>query len=324
MSINAKYFDDIKKFPLQFAAALTEAEQVALTVGGQPRQAVLCGMGGSSLYGDLVNQLLDVDLVKTHSGYGLPATAHADDLYIVASYSGNTEETLSSLEELLARGFKQIVVFTAGGKLAELAKANNLPMFTLPGGIQPRLSTGYFIGYTFFVLKKYGLIQTDLAAFAQNFANLETNLDLELAKRLAQELVDKTAIVYGDQSNWSIAKIVKIKFNENAKVQAFWNFFPELNHNEMVGYSKLTANPYFLILKSKFGHERNAKRMDVFAGLLREKGCTVQILELPGQNKVEEMFSAYFLADHITYFLAEAYGIDPEPVEMVEQFKKML
>ncbi len=327
MSINAKYFQDIKKFPEQFDAGVKTAEQVDLTgfEAGSYQRIVLCGVGGSSLYAELVNQMLGKKIIFPHNGYDLPRDVSKTDLIICASHSGNTEETISSVEAAAAAGHR-VIAFTSGGKLMEMAKAATtpVPVFTLPTGIQPRLTTGYFIAFCIYLINKLGFSQVDMEEISVAFKHLEGAVDEPKAQQIAKSLVGKTAIIYADDKNWSIARIVKIKFNENAKVQAFWNFFPEMNHNEMVGFTKVTSNPSFLILKSKFAHPRIHTRIDVFAKLMRSKNLSVEVIDLAGGSITEEMLHAYFLADHITYYLAQEYGIDPEPVDMVEEFKKML
>lgn len=323
---NPKYYQDIKNFPKQFDLGKAVADTVDLSayVGNSYRRIVLAGMGGSSLAGEVVNNMLQAQVITVHSDYDLPADFDSKrDLLVVASYSGNTEETISSLEAAVSQEAHPLV-FSAGGKLTAMAAEHSLPVFALPAGIQPRLSTGYFFAFLFVLAQKFGLADVDFAAVSAAFAQLDTDLNEDFAKQVAASLPGKSVIVYSDASMWALARVVKIKFNENAKVQSFWNYFPELNHNEMVGYTTLTANPAFLLLRSKFGHPRNLKRMDIFTQLLTAKGCPVTQIELPGKTLIAEMLNAYYLADHITYFLAEAYDIDPEPVAMVEDFKQML
>jgi glucose/mannose-6-phosphate isomerase len=118
--------------------------------------------------------------------------------------------------------------------------------------------------------------------------------------------------------------IWKIKINENAKTPAFWNFFPELNHNEMVGFTLPQAKFTVVMLRDSDDHPKNKKRFEVTAGLLREKGVSVEIVEMPGETVFEKMFGSILIADFTSYYLALEYGQDPTPVNMVEQLKKML
>jgi glucose/mannose-6-phosphate isomerase len=244
-------------------------------------------------------------------------------LILIASYSGNTEETVSCYQEALDKNLSHIVL-TTGGKLEEIANKNDSTIYKIPRGLQPRLSTGYFIAGVIKMLMNMDLIPDVSRMVLDAASQISESLDEEKAKTTAKNLKNKVPILYSTFENKSIARISKIKFNENSKTQAFWYYFPELNHNEMVGFSNLIMDPYFIIMKSQYTHERNNKRMEIFKKLLEEKGAEVQIYEMSGDNILEEMLNAYYFIDHVTYYLSENYGIDPEPVDMVENFKKYM
>lgn len=317
--INEKYYNDIKDFPQQFIRGGEKYKN--FRVEGVFNRVLVCGMGGSSLFIELINNYLDGEFkIETHRDYNIPEGIDQKTLILVCSYSGNTEETLSSLSKALKKNFK-IGVITAGGKLKKMAEEKKLPLALIEEETQPRLTTGSFITAVFCLLKNCGLIKDkskDLLAMANQ---LDQNLDENYTIELSEKLKGKIPIIYSTNENQGIARIIKIKFNENSKTQSFWNFFPEVNHNEMLGYTNLIMNPYFLILKSKFTNERNYKRIDVFAKLMKDMNIDSNIIEMKGKNNLEEMLNAYYLSDHVTYYLAEQYGIDPEPVEMVEKFK---
>jgi len=324
--INSKYYNDIKQFSSQFSKGFEFVETLDLASIQNINRVVVCGMGGSSLYVEILNDYLatfsnfQIEVVR---GYDIPTEADNKTLFVVASYSGNTEETISAFEQIKSKNFNH-VIFTAGGKLKEAAEQTSSPIFNIPGGLQPRLSTGYFIAGLVQLLIKAGLIQDVKNEILASVSNLNSNLNEDLAKSLAKRIKGKVPIVYSTDNNSSIARVTKIKFNENSKTQAFWNFFPEVNHNEMVGFSNLQMNPFFLMFESKFTNERNNKRIEIFSQLMKEKGCDFEIIDMQGENIFAEMMNAYYLADHLTFYLAEEYGIDPEPVDMVEEFKTKL
>lgn len=323
--INEKYYNDIKAFPSQFKKGLDQTKN--LTVEGKFDKVMVCGMGGSSLYVEFINDVLHSEgeafTLEAVRGYDIPVTADKNTLFIVASYSGNTEETLSCLEQIVEKDYAH-VIFTSGGKLLEHAQENDVPYFEIPGGIQPRLSTGYFIAATMQVMHNAG-ITNDYSELLVNAANkLDNTLDEEIAKEIARNLENNVPIIYATDNNSSIARICKIKFNENTKTQAFWYFFPELNHNEMVGFTNLVMEPYFLIFQSQFTDKRNHKRIETFNKVMERQDLPVEVIEMQGDNVFEEMLHVYYLIDHVTYYLAEIYGVDPEPVDMVEEFKELL
>ena len=324
--INEKYYGDIQSFPEQFADGFKLAEEI--NPGSGFERVIVCGMGGSSLMVELINNFLasageKMMPVAVSRGYQLPVWADKKSLIVLISHSGNTEETLSCLNEVIERGLTG-VVFASGGKLADLAKKLNMPLFVVPGGLQPRLSTGYMIAGLMKIMFKIGIIKDYQNDFLSAASTLVQLVDEDAAKALAAKLVNKIPIIYGTENAGGIARVSKIKFNENAKVQCFYNEFPELNHNEMVGWTKVLMDPYFLVLKSKFADPRIFRRIEVFADLMKEKSLPVEVYEMKGTDLLEEMLSTYMFIDFVTYYLAEAYGIDPEPVLMVEDFKKRL
>lgn len=323
--MNSKYLADIQSFPIQFKISVDEFNKTDLNIRETKiNKAYIVGMGGSALYANWTRQVFPNLNLEVHSGYDLPSRATSEDLYIVASHSGNTEETISSLEALKKYEYKNVVVLTSGGKLVKLADKYGFKKYLLPKGIQPRLSTGYFLGYVFCILAKLNLIEVNLTQAGEAFQLASKQIDQLQITQLASKLVGKTPIFYADQTNWAIAQIAKIKVNENSKVQSYWNYFPELNHNEMVGYTRNTANPFFIIFVSKFMHERNKLRIKMFQNIMAEYKYESEIIDLKGDDFFTETIFAYIFADYLSYFLALEYGIDPEPVEMVEKFKKML
>jgi len=293
--------------------------------GKKFRRVFVAGMGGSSLPVDLINDYLNGDpYLHPLRDYALPAHLNSDDLLVVSSFSGNTEETLAALEAGLGKGLS-IVILSNGGKLREIAERRSLPFIPIPDCIQPRCATGYFFASLLGILEKTGLTgmhEAELAALAQ-FLESRRAIHEALGQEIAAQLKDKLPIVYGTPGFEGVVRVWKIKINENAKVQAFGNVFPELNHNEMVGWTRLVTNPAIIYLKSSRIDPRNAKRMSVMESLLSGKMPFIGV-ELRGSSHLEEMFDALAVADYATFYLAKAYGIDPAPVAMVEDFKKRL
>jgi glucose/mannose-6-phosphate isomerase len=144
-------------------------------------------------------------------------------------------------------------------------------------------------------------------------------------KILAQKLFNKIPIIYSSNEFKIIAKVWTIKFTENSKILSFWNYFPELNHNEMNGYANIKGKNFFtIILKSNVTHPRIIKRAEITAQMIKERGGEVEILDMPGKNILEKMFSSIILGDWTSYYLALLNNQDPTPVAMVEEFKKRM
>ncbi len=289
------------------------------------RRVFLAGMGGSSFPADLVNDYLEGNpLIIPLRDYGLPDHLGAEDLLIVSSFSGNTEETLSALEAGLARRLP-LAILTHGGKIKEKALEKKLPLIPIPDCIQPRCANGHFFASILGILERTGLTSSpekDLTLLSDFLKNRRGDHE-RVGRELSQTLKGRVPLIYGPPGFEGTCRVWKIKINENAKVQAFANTFPELNHNEMVGLTRLVMKPVIVYLRSQWMDPRIRRRMEVMQGLL-EKDIPFVSLDLQGGNRLQEMFDSLAVADYATYYLAQAYGIDPAPVAMVEEFKKSL
>jgi len=287
------------------------------------KNIVLCGMGGSSLPADIVNNIcfdeLNISLIRD---YDLPAWVDKDTLVFINSHSGNTEETLETLEQVILKT-KNIVVITAGGELKKKAEELNLDSFIVASDFQPRCMTGYFLVYILHTLFKYGLIEDHREDLLNTISYLEGKNFEDSAKEIVEHIGDSLPIVYSSDQFSSLARIWKIKINENSKTQCFFNVFPELNHNEMVGFTNLRINPTFILLKSSLDHPRVQKRMDIFENLLKEKSTFVSV-DVNAGNELEHLLGTLMLGDFVSYYLALKTGVDPTPVDMVEDFKKLM
>lgn len=321
----------ILDFPKQFKVGVKAAENIKIK--GNFEKILVCGMGGSSLPAEILKMYLEYAKINIplliHRDYSLPFQASKKDLVFAISYSGNTEETLSAFQEALKRKLK-LVAITSGGKLAKIAQENKVPLVLIPGGIPPRMALGYLVGSLFEVLINLQI----LPKITQELLDLETKLSPQRleknGKNLAKKLKNKIPLIYASTINFPLAKIWKIKFNENSKVPAFANCFPELNHNEMVGFSQLEKvgrkiqNFYLLILKDKNDHPRVLKRMELTSKILKKRGLKVESIYLQKENFFQKIFSNILLADWTSYYLALNYRVDPIPVKIVEEFKKLM
>ncbi len=290
---------------------------------------IIAGMGGSHLAADLV-KIIDPNLdVLVHTDYGLPQIPETDlksRLLIASSYSGNTEETLDAYDAARAKGLS-VTAVSVGGKLLADAKKDGIPYVVMPDtGIQPRSALGYSLRA---ILKLMGeeklLAESSGLAYSLDPGVLET-----AGAALAERLRGFIPIIYSSSRNAPLALNWKIKINETAKIPAFYNVFPELNHNEMTGFdpaprTKELSRPfYFILLKDAGDHPRVQKRMEVMDKIFRKRGFVIEPAELQGKNTLEKIFSALVLADWVSYYLAEFYNVDSEQVPMVEEFKKLI
>lgn len=300
------------------------------------KNVVFAGMGGSSLVAEFAHTWpqLKVPFVVSKT-YEVPAFVGKDTLVICASYSGNTEETIAALQMAKEKN-AQIVVIAHGGKLVEIGQAAGYPTLVLPEAPQPR--TGVFAAYRalleVFVAAK--LVESSaISQLEQLVAPLEAAAnswkpsvpeDQNLAKQLAQKLVGKTPIIYGGPLMYPAAYKWKISANENAKNTAWCNFFPELNHNEFIGWSSHPVEKPFAVvdLISSFEHPRILKRFEVTDRLLSGMKPAAIKVDAVGDSALEHMLYLVLLGDFATTYLAILNGVNPTPVELVEKFKKEL
>jgi glucose/mannose-6-phosphate isomerase len=305
-------------------------------IEGEIQNVVYAGMGGSSLVAEFVNTFpgLKVPFVICKD-YDLPAFANKNTLVICASYSGNTEETLSALSQAEEKG-AHIVIIAYNGKLTEFAKQKNYPLASVPHCTQPR--TGVFYMYRavaeIFVAAKLAepeVIQ-QLEAVVSPLEQAITGWVADVpeqenyAKQLAQQMVGKTPIIYAGSRMYGAAFKWKINVNENAKNTAWSSPLPEFNHNEFIGWSSHPVEKPFAVIDliSSFEHPRTIKRFEVSDRLLsgmRPKSITV---EAKGETIVEQLLYLVLLSDYATMYLGFLNGVNPTPVELVEKFKKEL
>ena len=310
----------------QFAEGMNLAKNIK--VEGNFSNVIICGMGGSALPVNILNTVASPSVpVYIHRDYNLPAVANNNSLIICISYSGNTEETVSALQTATDKGFKTIAIAT-GGKVEEMAIEKNIPLVKVPAGIQPRSATGYLFSALLTILTNCGVtgdMSADILSTAKELLEVNASLEKE-GKTLAKKLVKKIPVVYSSNNFKAAARIWKIKFNENSKNPAFWNYFPELNHNEMVGYSHInkTSPLHVLIIKDKDDHPRITKRMELTGSMLKKKGIKVDFMETKNGSLMFRVFASLLLGDWTSYYLALNKKIDPTPVEMVENFKQMM
>ncbi len=296
----------------------------------QTQSFVLAGMGGSHLSAGLLKMANpDFDLY-IHRDYGLPPLSHkkfAGSLFIASSYSGNTEEVLDFAQKAHDQNYS-VAVIALGGSLIDFAKKNNLPYIQLPEvGIQPRSALGFSLVALAKITNNPKLL-SDLKALSFHINPLKTE---EGGRELAEKLVGKTPVIYSSRANVSLAYNWKIKLNETGKIPAFYNIFPELNHNEMTGFDvidstkDLNKNFYFIFLKDSHDHPKISKRMEITKKLLEQRGFPVSVIDIQTKESFwENVFNLLLLADWTALYVSKNYGTEAEEVPMIEEFKKLI
>lgn len=336
---SGRMLDAVAELPRQLTAGFAAATATlrAVPPPPPPRSVVVCGMGGSAIGADLVLACLpDLPVpAAVVRGYRLPAWAGPETLVIPVSYSGDTEETLACAAQALAAGSPCACVASGGG-LAALADERRLCLLRVPGGGQPRAAVGYLAMSLLATLAWAGLCDDcgpDVAEAAALLREGNATLgpdagdEANAAKRLAGRCLRRQAIVYGAGLTVPAARRWKGQINENAKAPAFFNEIPELNHNELMGWTSLpqvTAGTVALFLDDAGEDARLRRRADLTAQGLAERGVAVERVSSRGASRLARVFSLVQLGDFASVYLALLYGVDPTPVTAIQEFKAEL
>lgn len=302
------------------------------------RNVLVLGMGGSAIGGDLVRTLVwkesQIPMVVNRD-YDVPAFVSEHTLAIASSYSGNTEETLSALEEAREKGATFVAVST-GGKLARRAQELSIPWVPIKYSAQPRAALGHSFILSLGILQKAGLIpdkSLDVAEAVDVMRNLQTEISAEIptaknpAKQLAIELHGKLPIVYGAGYLSEVARRWKGQLNENSKNWSFFEVLLELNHNAVLGFrfpAELAQQLVVIMLRCHLDHPRNQKRFEVTADVLEQHGVKVRVIESRGKSPLAVMLSNIHFGDYVSYYLALLNGADPSTVNVISYLKQRL
>ena len=301
-------------------------------------KVVILGMGGSAIGGDLVSTLVASEAklpIIINRDYNLPAFIDSKTLVIASSYSGMTEETLSSFEQALETDSKKLVI-TTGGKLKIIAEERNIPVFSFDYKAQPRAALPFSFLPILGFLQRLGFIKDKSADVAEAVATLEklsrrinegVSLSQNPAKQLTNRFYGHLPIIYGADILSEVAHRWKTQINENSKAWAFYEVFPELNHNAVVGYQfppELVSKIVVVLLRSAYLLKRIQLRYQATCRLLEQAKVSYQIVEGEGTSRLSQMMSLVLFGDYVSYYLAILYQIDPSPVEAIDFLKGQL
>lgn len=312
--------------------------QNAIGSGRIFKNIVVGGMGGSALAALLLKAWLKSEMtvpIEVLRSYDIPEYVDVNTLFIASSYSGNTEETVSALQQATLRG-AGLAIIAAGGTLIDTATKETLAYVQLPADLQPRMAVIYNLRALVALLVDVGLVdskrfdeisatspwlQTESAKWGSDVAT-----DVNYAKQLALEAVGKTAVFYGGTLTSPVAYKWKISWNENAKNVAFWNEYSEFNHNEFMGWASHPVEKPFAVFDiiSNLEHPQILKRFEISDRLLSGLRPKATVINLAGETAIQQMLWGSILADFVSIYVAILNGVDPTPVDLIEKLKKEL
>ena len=299
---------------------------------------VVTGMGGSALAALIAKVVLQPELTIPFDiirGYELPHYVNRHTLVVASSYSGNTEETLATLEQAEKCG-AQLAILASGGTLIDHAGSFDIAHVTLPGGMQPRMATISSLRGLFALLANFGVISAQWGEDLEHLSNwLKQETDTWLpeiptaenyAKQIALETEGKIPVFYGTPLTAPLAYKYKISWNETAKNVAFWNEYPEFNHNEFMGWTSHPIEKPFAVfdITSSFDAPRILQRVELSDKLLSGKRPQAKGLQLRGETVMAQLLWGAILADFASTYAAILNGVDPTPVVLIERLKKEL
>ena len=326
-------------FPPQCREAWALANSFKLPPSyAQIDRVIVAGIGGSGVGGDLVADLTSLESsvpVSVCRDYLLPPSVNERTLVLACSYSGETEETLTSFRQALKRGAKTVAV-TSGGTLAAEAEKAGVAVFVVGYKGEPRTALGYLFIVPVVLLMSLGLISDKTSDFQEAMAVLDKlmpELDENCpspqnpAKSLAEDLLGRLPVIYGGGVFSGVARRWKTQLNENAKVWATFDLLPEADHNSVEGYSMpadAREQAHVVLLKPGFLHPRTELRYQITKELLNRASIPHSTIDGRGESALSQILSAVVLGDYVSYYLAILQGLDPSPVPAIDYVKQRL
>ncbi len=343
---HANMYNVLLTFPEQVRHAVSIGEEAPFFTGELTSNEIhVLGLGGSAIGGDLVRSYcaatpgansLSISVSRT---YDIPGTVHASSAVIASSYSGDTEETLSAFRQARSKT-KNLLCITTGGQLAEQAKRHSVPVIRIPAGFQPRCALGFsFFPLLMTTMRHPAVKKQARGATNKAIADVVTLLDRlselyaqpgtkNAALRLAKRLHGTIPVIYSASERLDAVNVRwRGQIQENAKNLAFGHVLPEMNHNEINGWSfpeNMRNNFSIVLLRDPSDHARVALRFEAVKKILRKSAKEIHEVVGEGDSLLARMFSTIYLGDWVSYYLAMLNNVDPTPVPVIMTLKSVL
>jgi glucose/mannose-6-phosphate isomerase len=319
----------IQKFPAQLKEAVEIATNATLSpLKASVNKIIICGLGGSGIGGTITKEIVFDEAtvpVEVLKSYTLPSYTDEHTLVICSSYSGNTEETLECYS-LAQQKKAKIVCITSGGKILELAKKDGNDYIVVPGGMPPRSCLGYSLTQLFHVLSHYKVAAQKSIAISEAAEMLEKDQDaiINEAHHIVKRIYNKLPVIYSTALYEGIAIRLRQQLNENAKILCWHHVVPEMNHNELVGWSHAYADVAVLMFKDKDENPRNKLRMEYCKKVFDKYAA--ELIEIPskGENAIEKVLYWIHLGDWVSILLAEKRNVDAMDIKIIDNLKQEL
>ena len=316
----------VQNFTKQLKEAKIIADKAIISPSKNIQNSVITGLGGSGIGGTIISELVSDSCtlpIIINKDYFLPAFVNENTLLIVSSYSGNTEETLSAMQQAISKK-AQIVCITSGGKVLELAKQHQFDFIEIPGDNPPRSCIGY------------SLVQLIKVLVAKDFADKTLFSDLEKAialldkenaaikiesQKIAEKLLNKITVIYSLGTCEGAVVRFRQQINENSKMLCWHHVFPEMNHNELVGWTEKNDDLVVVTFHTSFDYNRTKKRYEDCKPIFEKYSSGVIDIAAKGESKLEQFLYLINIGDWISCDIADLRGIDPVEVNVINHLK---
>jgi glucose/mannose-6-phosphate isomerase len=289
---------------------------------------IICGLGGSGIGGTIVKEILFNECrvpIEVLKSYSLPLYLNEHTLVICSSYSGNTEETLECYS--IAQKHKaKIVCVTSGGKILEWAKRDGNDFITVTGGMPPRSCLGYSLTQLFHILSHYQLApeKTEDIAATAGILEKEQEAIMNEAHTIVDKVYGKIPVIYCTALHEGVAIRLRQQFNENAKILCWHHVVPEMNHNELVGWSQPYPDVAVILFNDKDENPRNKLRLDYCRKIFNKYASETIEIDSKGDNTIEKTLYWIHLGDWVSMFLSEKRNVDAMDIKIIDSLKSEL
>lgn len=319
-----KYIAD---FPKGMVEAVNHSKKLGLKDTNRAiSNVVITGLGGSGIGGTIVSKIVASYAstpIVINNDYTLPDFVSPETLVLACSYSGNTEETLSAFDIAIEKG-AEVACLTSGGELKKRAEKLGLNLVIMPGGNPPRTTLGWSSPQIFAILEHYGIIDDRYRESLDNVPVFLQDHQFEIstkAKLLAENIYTNTAVIYSDDAYEGIAIRMRQQINENSKALCWHHKFPEMNHNELVGWASGNDKLAVVILRTSDDHPQTQKRMELCKGIFKRYTPNINEVFAKGDDQLTRSYYLIHFVDWVSSHLADMYGVDPVEVNVIDYLK---
>ncbi|RME19065.1 MAG: bifunctional phosphoglucose/phosphomannose isomerase [Bacteroidetes bacterium] len=319
----------IAEFPEQIKDAVNLVEKVPVLLEKRPQNVVIAGMGGSGIAGTFMVEYADYRKaeipVMTHKNYGLPYFVNENTLVIISSYSGNTEETIAALRVAIQRK-AQIAAITSGGTIEKMCQENAIPVVRIPQNFPPRAALAYSLAGMFHILSRQDVFFYEWIGDmyeAHNILQIYQKEIRQQAKKVAEQIHHTFPIIYS-LGGEAVPLRLRQQLNENSKVLCSHHIFPEMNHNEIVGWKCLNASHSVVVLRCNYDKISNFQRFEFCKNIFHQHNIPVLEIHAKGESFITQYLYLMHAADWISYELALLNQVDPMEVKVIEELKTSL